>query len=89
MGRGLPKELTQREKEDVVRYLLQLFKNDKLVHGAQKAAADMFGINRNTVSAIWKGKDILSSKKKGRVGVYGQCRELRWDTGQCVFDTNV
>ncbi|KAG1690843.1 hypothetical protein DVH05_027445 [Phytophthora capsici] len=61
---GRLKELTQREKEDVVRYLLQR----KLVHGAQKAAAEMFDINRKAVSAIWEGNDNLSSKKKARVG---------------------
>ncbi|KAE8883989.1 hypothetical protein PF003_g31921 [Phytophthora fragariae] len=60
--------MTQRELELVVRYLCERYRDAKLALGAQKATVEHLGVDRKTVGDIWKRRDDLSSRKKGRVG---------------------
>eukprot|EP00644_Phytophthora_capsici_P019341 jgi/Phyca11/132113/e_gw1.136.10.1 len=69
--------LTDKERQDVVLFLLLLSEHGNLDHSAQRQAADKFGVIPSTISRIWsrfltyykmEGIENVMSRRKGRAG---------------------
>lgn len=60
--------LPDHERVNILNYLLSLSHDGQLPYGAQRLACEIFRVNKSVISRIWKNKEDVSLKRKGRCG---------------------
>ena len=68
------KALTDDERFKILHHLLAVSRDGKLPHGTFASASGKFGVNHMTISRIWKSREDVRSKRKGRCG-----RKRKWN----------
>ncbi len=75
------KELTNRQRQAILEYLLRVSINDKLPYGSLTKCAKLFNVSSRTIKRVWeranvKGNDVFTpldvqsrSKNRGRKGI--------------------